>query len=201
MVQTIKRVAIYCRVSTAEQSPERQVADLTAFAQRADYEIITTLTETASGMDNHRQERAKVMQLARERKIDAILVTELTRFGRSTNDLLSTMQELAAWNVSLIAQTGMDFNLSTPQGKLMLTLMAGISEFERDLIRERIMSGLANARAKGKKLGRQVGQNPSDKYAGKVLGFLNKGKTMRWIADELHISTTTIQAIKKRKTA
>lgn len=200
MVQA-KQIAIYCRVSTDDQSIERQERDLKAFAERSGFNIVNIFTETASGARNDRQERAKVMQLARQRKIDAILVTELTRWGRSTNDLLTTMQELASWKVSLIAQTGLDFDLSTPQGKLMLTLMSGISEFERDLIRERTLSGLANAKAKGKKLGRQVGQNPSDKYAKKVLNMLATGYSCRWIAKELHISKTTVMAIKQRAAA
>ncbi len=194
----IKRVAIYCRVSTTDQDTARQERDLKAFADRAGYQVVQIFHETASGAKNDRAQRANVIELARGRHIDAVLVTELTRWGRSTVDLLSTLQKLADWNVSVIAQTGMDFDLSTAQGKLMLTLMAGISQFERDLLRERTMSGLAAAKAKGKKLGRQVGQNPSDKYAKKVLHYLADGKTVRWIAEELHISTTTVQAVKRR---
>lgn len=193
-----KRVAIYCRVSTAEQDTDRQERDLKAFAKRAGHQVVQVYLETASGAKNNRAQRAKVIELARGRHIDAILVTELTRWGRSTPDLLSTLEKLADWNVSVIAQTGFDFDLSTAQGKLMLTLMAGIAQFERDLLRERTLLGLAAARARGKKLGRQVGQNPSDKYAKKVMKYLNDGKTVRWVAEELHISTTTVQAIKKR---
>ncbi len=196
-----KKVAIYCRVSTADQDTGRQERDLKAFAKRAGYLIVQIFHETASGAKNDRVQRAKVIELARGRHIDAILVTELTRWGRSTPDLLSTLEKLADWNVSVIAQTGFDFDLSTAQGKLMLTLMAGIAQFERDLLRERTLSGLAAARARGKKLGRQVGQNPSDKYAKKVMKYLADGKTVRWIAEELHISTTTVQAIKKREAA
>jgi len=193
-----KNIAIYCRVSTSDQDTKRQERDLIAFAKRAGHKIVEIFHETASGAKNDRIQRAKVIELARGRHIDAVLVTELTRWGRSTMDLLSTLQKLADWNVSVIAQTGIDFDLSTAQGKLMLTLMAGISQFERDLLRERTLSGLAAARARGQKLGRQVGDNPSDKYAKKVLKFLHSGKTIRWIADDLHISTTTVQAIKKR---
>lgn len=198
MTQAIKRVAIYCRVSTADQDCDRQKRDLTEFAARAGYEVVDLLTETASGAKNNRKERAKVIQMARERRIDAVLVTELSRWGRSTQDLLDTLTQLCDWNVSVIAQTGLTFDLSTAQGKLMLTIMAGFSQFERDLLTERINSGIAAAKARGKKLGRQVGQNPSDKHAAKVMEFVREGRTVRWIARELHISTTTVQAIKKR---
>ena len=95
----------------------------------------------------------------------------------------------------------MDFDPSTPTGNLLVTIMAGISQFEKDLLIERTKSGLALARAKGKKLGRQVGQNHSDKYSKKVLAYLADGKTVRWIAQALHISITTVQAIKKRAAA
>lgn len=197
--QEIKRVAIYCRVSTEDQDCDRQVRDLTAYAKRAGFEVIgSPYKETASGARSDRQERAKIIQLARTKQIDAVLVTELSRWGRSTEDLLFTLQQLADWGCSIIAQTGMDFDLRTAQGKLMLTIMAGFSQFERDLIRERTLSGLAAAKARGKKLGRQVGQNPSDKYKDQVLALLAEGKSIRRIADRLDISTTTVQAIKRR---
>ena len=87
-------------------------------------------------------------------------VTELSRWGRSTQDLVQTLDDLHGWKVSVLAQTGLSFDLSTSSGKLMRTIMAGLAEFERDLIRERVKSGLAAARARGAKLGRQHGPAP-----------------------------------------
>jgi putative DNA-invertase from lambdoid prophage Rac len=149
------QVAIYCRVSTDDQSCERQERDLPAFARRAGHKIVAVLKETASGAKNDRVERKKVMALARAREIDAILVTELSRWGRSTQDLVQTLDDLHCWKVSVLAQTGLSFDLST--GKLMRTIMAVLAEFERDLIRERVKSGLVATRARGVALGRQVG--------------------------------------------
>jgi putative DNA-invertase from lambdoid prophage Rac len=151
------RVAIYARVSTKDQTCDRQIADLEDYAQLANYQIVAAHKETASGTKNDRIERKAVINLARARKIDAILVTELSRWGRSTIDLVSTLQELATYNVSLIAQTGMTFDLSTPHGKLIAQILASMAEFERELICERISSGLAHARAKGKVFGRRKG--------------------------------------------
>ena len=74
-----------------------------------------------------------------------ILVTELTRWGRSMLDLFHTLQDLQAWNVSLIAQTGLQLDLRSAQGKLIASLMAALAEFERDLLRERVRSGIAAA--------------------------------------------------------
>jgi DNA invertase Pin-like site-specific DNA recombinase len=92
----------------------------------------------------------------------------------------------------------MQFDMATPQGKLMVTMLAGISEFERGLLRERIKSGIAHAKAQGKKLGRQAGQNPSDKYAKQVLKHIAQGRSYRWIAHEMQISKTTVLNIAKR---
>jgi putative DNA-invertase from lambdoid prophage Rac len=156
------RVAIYARVSTKDQNCDRQIADLENYAQLAGYTAIATYKETASGAKNDRTERRMVINLARARKIDAVLVTELSRWGRSTIDLISTLQELATYNVSLIAQTGMTFDLATPHGKLIAQILASMAEFERSLICERVRSGLAHARAKGKVFGRRKGGKIQD---------------------------------------
>ncbi|WP_252363628.1 recombinase family protein, partial [Escherichia coli] len=88
------RAAIYCRVSTADQSCERQEFDLRAFAGCAGYDVVGIFKETGSGTKLDRAERKKVLALAQSRQIDAILVTELSRWGRSTLDLLNTLREL-----------------------------------------------------------------------------------------------------------
>ncbi|GBR12135.1 DNA resolvase [Acetobacter oeni LMG 21952] len=155
--------------------------------------------ETGSGVRVDRAERRKVMALAQARKIDAILVTELSRWGRSTIDLISTLQELESYRVSLIAMTGMMFDLATPHGRMLATVLAGIAEFERDLISERVKSGLAAARARGKVLGRQKGERPkSDRLAPKVLALVAEKRSYRWIARDLGISKNTVAAIVQR---
>lgn len=193
------RVAIYCRVSTTDQSCERQQRDLLEYAAVLGYHVINVWKETASGTNEHRIERDKVMALAQSRGIDAILVTEMTRWGRSTIDLIETLQSLQSWGVSLIAQTGFQFDLNTPQGRLIAHLMASLAEFERDLVRERVRSGLAAAKARGQKLGRQLGQRvKSDKLAPKVLKMVEQGYSYRQIASTLHLSKTTVNDIVKR---
>lgn len=194
-----KRVAIYCRVSTNDQSCERQEKDLLDYAKRADFEVISIVKEIASGIKDQKAQRKKLMALAQDRRIDAILVTELTRWGRSTLDLMQTIHELQAWNVSLIAQTGFQFDISTAQGKLLASFMASLAEFERDLLKERVRSGLAIAQAKGKRLGRQAGDRPkSDKLAPTVLKLISEGTSYRKIATKLRLSKNTVMAIVKR---
>ena len=197
-----QRAALYCRVSTADQSCARQERDLIAFAARADYEVIGVFKETGSGMKLDRAERRKVMAVAQRREIDAVLVTELSRWGRSTLDLLHTLKELESWRVSVIAMNGLAFDLSTPHGRMMATIIAGIADFERELIQERIRSGIAMAKARGKRLGRQPGQRPkSDRLTPKVLALVAKGRSYRLIGRELGLSKNTVTAIVKRNRA
>ncbi|WP_142675340.1 recombinase family protein, partial [Klebsiella pneumoniae] len=118
------RAAIYCRVSTADQSCERQEFDLRAFAGRAGYDVVGIFKETGSGTKLDRAERKKVLALAQSRQIDAILVTELSRWGRSTLDLLNTLRELENWKVSVIAMNGMAFDLSSPYGRMLEKLLS-----------------------------------------------------------------------------
>lgn len=131
------------------------------------------------------------MALAQRREIDAVLVTELTRWGRSTQDLMDTLGQLDSWDVSLIAQTNLTFDLSTPQGKLVASLMASLAEFEYDLLRERVRSGVAAAKARGQTFGRRKGYRPSDRHAPEVLILRltdEEGLSQRGIADRLGLS-------------
>lgn len=195
-----QRAALYCRVSTADQSCERQERDLTAFAQRAGYEVVGIYKETGSGARIDRVERRKVIALAQRREIDAVLVTELSRWGRSTVDLLHTLEDLQAWRVSVIALNGLAFDLSTAAGRMMATVIAGVAQFERELIQERIKSGMAAARARGRKLGRQPGQRPkSDRLAAKVIRMVEEEKlSYRIVAKRLDLSKNTVLEIMKR---
>ena len=155
--------------------------------------------ETASGASANRAARNQILDLAQARQIDAILVSELSRWGRSTQDLLDTLNRLAGWKVSVVAMNGMTFELDTPHGRMMATMLAGIAQFERDLLSERVKSGLAAARGRGKKLGRQPGQRPkSDKLAPKVLQAVKDGRSYRWIARDLGISKNTVTDIVRR---
>lgn len=175
------------------------MVELTAFAERGGYDVVGVFKETASGTKANRAERSKIIDLAQARNIDAVLVCELSRWGRSTQDLLDTLNQLAGWKVSVVAMSGMTFELDSPHGRMMATMLAGIAQFERDLLSERVKSGLAAARARGKKLGRQHGQRPkSDKLAPKVIQAVAEGRSYRWIARDLGISKNTVLDIMKR---
>ncbi len=97
-------------------------------------------------------------------------MTELSCCGRSTLDLLKTLRELEARRVSVMALNGMTFDLGTAAGRMFATLLVGISEFERDRLRERVRSGLAAAKARGKALGRQTGRRPKSERLAQGFG-------------------------------
>ncbi len=189
-------------MSTTDQSCERQERDLVAFARRAGYAVVGTYKETASGVKLDRAKRKHVLALAQRHEIDAVLVTELSRWGRSTTDLLATLKELEARRVSLVALNGMTFDLSTPHGRMMATVLAGIAAFEREPTQERIRSGIAAAKARGKQLGRQPGQRPkSDRLAPRVLALVAQGRSYRLVGREVGLSKNTVADIVKRARA
>lgn len=206
-------VAIYARVSTADQDCARQLADLSALAARRGFHVVAQVADTISGTKMRNGDRSAnqsrrrtgksvqrdmVLALARQRKIDAILVTELSRFGRSTIDLLDCLGNLSNWGVSLLTSTGLEFDFKTPAGKLLASLLAAFAEFERDLIADRTRSALARLKTLGVPLGRQVGQCPSDKHASAVLESLRSGASVNATAKRLGLDRRTVSKLAKR---
>ena len=114
----------------------------------------------------------------------------------------SAMSRSAYWRVLVIAMNGLAFDLSTPHGRMMATIIAGIADFERELLQERIRSGIAAAKARGKRLGRQPGQRPkSDRLTPKVLALVAEGRSYRLMGRELGLSKNTVVEIIKRNRA
>lgn len=186
----VRQCAIYCRVSTDDQDCDRQQRELVEYADRCGYDVQIIYLETASGKTTDRQQRKQAIALAKARKIDAILVSELTRWSRSTIDLLETVEQLRSYGCSLIAQNGWDFDFSTPHGKLIGTVMAGFAEFERALIVQRVKSGLDNAKAKGKILGRPR-EDTSDR-CDRVNQLRAEGLSDRAIGKQLSLGKSTV---------
>jgi putative DNA-invertase from lambdoid prophage Rac len=184
-------VGIYARVSTHDQNCDRQERELKSYADRCGYDVVRIYKEVGSGAKNDRLERKNITQLARSRSIDIILVSELTRWGRSTIDLIDSLNQLQSWGVSLIAQNGFQFDLSTPHGKMIASIMASLAEFERDLLKERIKSGIANARAKGKVFGRPRGGKIADS-CDRINMLRARGESVRSIAKIVGLSTGAV---------
>lgn len=185
-----KRAVIYARVSTHDQDCDRQLRDLHEYSQAIGLEIVQIFTETASGAKNDRAERQKVIELARKRCIEVVLVTEISRWGRSMVDLVLSLETLASYGVSIICQTGMQYDLTTPSGKLIAQIMSSMAEFERELLRERVRSGVAAARARGKILGRPR-EDTRDRCA-EVNRLRSTGLSERAIGKQLSIGKSTV---------
>lgn len=149
------RVATYHRVSTLDQEPGNARTELEAAAARLG-ELILQIEERGSGARNDRPGLQRLMRAARSGEVDTVLVWKLDRFGRSALDLLANIEQLQASAVRFIATSqGIDLR---PGGdalsRLLVTVLAAVAEFERDLIRDRTRLGLARARRAGKRLGR-----------------------------------------------
>jgi len=148
------RVGIYGRVSTAEQSTQMQLDELRAYCQRRQWEIAEEYTDTGvSGCKESRPALNRLLADLRRRKFDCVLVYRYDRFARSLRQLVNALGEFDAVGIHFVSlHEGVD--TSTPNGRLVFGIFASIAEFERELIRGRVRSGLAAARAKGKRLGR-----------------------------------------------
>ena len=147
------RVCIYTRVSTAEQqSLPAQVKVLAAYAKRRGWTVVSQFQEIGSG-SKVRPMRQKVIAAAQRREIDGVLVWRLDRWGRSVQDLVITLNEFVALGVTFTSVTeALDF--STPSGRALAGMLSVFAQFEHDIIRERVKSGLVHAKQMGKILGR-----------------------------------------------
>lgn len=186
-VGKVERVAIYTRVSTKDQSVERQLKDLRAHAESRGWEIVIAVEEKISGSAERKPEREKILNMARKRTIDAVLVLSLDRWSRSTKDLVNTVDELKHLGVAFVAPGQVD--MTTPAGRMMAGMLSLIAEFELELIRERVMSGLANARAKGRIGGRP--RRDADKVES-GLALLQQGKSYTEVSHETGLSVSTL---------
>jgi DNA invertase Pin-like site-specific DNA recombinase len=139
------RVGLYARVSTDDQSPEMQINALRKYCEHRGWIIAEEISETASGSITDRPERARLIKLAMQRKLDAIAVWKLDRWGRSTIDVINTVEELKAVGVIFVSITEA-IDLSTPLGQMFLAVCAAFAQLERDLIQERIKEGVRRYR-------------------------------------------------------
>lgn len=151
----MNRVAIYSRVSTHDQQTlPMQIKKCSDFAESRGWKVTEEIREVGSGAVK-RPERERLLVLCRKREVDVVIVWKLDRWGRSVSDVVSTLQELQDLGVKFVSVTeALDF--TTAMGRVMGNLLAVFSEFEREMISERVKAGLAQARLKGVKLGRPV---------------------------------------------
>lgn len=180
-----KKIA-YVRVSTIEQNDARQKEAL------KDYDIDKWFIEKVSGKDTNRPQLQLMLDYIRED--DIVYVTEFSRLGRTTADLLATVNKIESTGAKFVSLKE-KFDTTTPAGRLMLTMMAAISEFEREMILERQREGIAIAKREGKYKGRKAVSVPNiGEYYEK---YMTRQGTKTSIAKELGICRTTLDKLFK----
>lgn len=149
-----KSVAIYARVSTDKQKVEMQLAELREYAERAGWKIYREfIDEGYTGKNTARPAFKEMLDEARRRKFDVLLVWKLDRLSRSLKDLIGTLDELGHLGIDFISYDN-KIDTSSPTGKLVFQVIGAVAEFERNIISERVKAGLRNAQRNGKRLGR-----------------------------------------------
>ncbi|SFG87364.1 recombinase family protein [Pontibacter chinhatensis] len=204
----MNRVAILVRVSKADQSYDRQVTELTEYAASREFKVIELITETVSGSKKNSERKGiqRLLRLAESRKINKVLVHEVTRLGRDTAQVLATMEALHALQVSVVVK---NYSIETlnPDGSVnamaqfLLTILADIGRMERITLIERVKSGLEEARRKGKVLGRPQGSTKDlVRSHPKVVRYLQAGQSIRETAKLCGVGVSTVQRVKKALT-
>ena len=185
------RAGLYARVSTNDQQTlPMQNRALREYAARRGWTVAMQVREIGSSAAK-RHAREKLIEAARRREIDIVLVWRLDRWGRSVTDLLATLQELDHLGVGFFSLTEA-LDLTTAAGRAMAGLLAIFAEFEREILRERTRAGLAQARQNGKRLGRPI---TAGRHASEIRKLHRAGITKAEIARRLKIGRTSVRRI------
>lgn len=191
------RVALYLRVSTAEQDHEPQRMELVDFCRRRKWDEWTEYADQISGAKWTRAGLDGLMRAVRKRKLDVVLCVKLDRLGRSLSHLAQLIAEFDKHEVAVICTTqGIDTSHSNPAGRLQMHVLMAVAEFERSLIRERTKAGLVAAVARGSKLGRpRIDEGCAARVAACLARVPRPG--MRAIAKELKVSLGLVARLAK----
>jgi putative DNA-invertase from lambdoid prophage Rac len=177
------KIALYLRVSTDRQTMHSQAVELREYCTRRGWTNVIEYSDTASGAKSSRKRLDAMMQEARRGRIEAIVAYKLDRLGRSLPHLAQLISEMTAHGVALVIPAqGIDTSAANPASQLQLNILMAVPEFERDIIRERVRSGLRAARARGARLGRPA---TLLKHLPRVRALREAGRNVSQIAREL----------------
>jgi DNA invertase Pin-like site-specific DNA recombinase len=184
-----KRVGIYVRVSTKDQSCEMQLNDLQHYAKERGFEVFKVYRDNGiSGTKESRPALNELMNDARKKRFDVLLCWRFDRVARSTRHLINILHELRNLNIDFVSfQEAID--TSNHLGEFFFTIISAMSKLERDIIVERVKGGLRKARANGKQLGRPKKKVDTDK----IVEYRRQNKSIRQIANELNLSKGVVQ--------
>lgn len=187
----MKRVIIYARVSTREQNVDMQIIDLRQYAKARKLKIVHEYVDYASGAKSDRENYRKLFDDVRKRKTDIVLVWKFDRFARSTRELINALEEFNNLGVDFISYKE-NIDTSTPAGKILFTMISAFAEFERAIIRERVIAGMEKAKARGARIGRP--KIPPFTIE-KVLEMKEHGNSYKEIIKKLKISKSAYYKI------
>ena len=202
------RICIFARVSTSIQEYDRQVNELTTLAQRNGWNVEAVFCEKVSGAKKNaeRKELSRMVEYVQAHHINKVAVTELSRLGRDTLQVLEVIEQFNKLGISLYVQNYVIETLTesgevNPMSQFLITILAEVARMERKTIRERVESGYKNFRANGGKVGRKEGYRKSEadmreQYAEEIR-LLRKGISLRNIAK---ITGTSVNTIRKCQT-
>jgi DNA invertase Pin-like site-specific DNA recombinase len=190
-----KKVAIYTRVSTDEQKTDMQLMDLKEYINRRGYDIFNLYEDIISGATKERKALDQLMDDAKKRKFDIVLVWKFDRFARSLKMLVD--------GLALFQELGIDFisykeniDTTTSMGKLIFNINSAYAEFERDIIRDRVKTGVKAKR--GKTNGVWGRRNIADEIQTQIQGLINQGISIRSVAKQLNVAKGTVQKYMKQ---
>ena len=189
------KIAIYARTSTLDQHPENQLIELRKYAEARGWAVFNEYVDQISGAKESRPALNRMMDDAKRRRFDAVLVHRLDRLGRTLRHLLFTIDTLVELKVSFVSlNEGID--TASPAGRLSLHILGAMAEFERSRISERVKLGLARARKQGVKLGRRRPKHATDSAMQALDGL-----STRAAAHQLGVSKSFVHAWRSAKTA
>jgi DNA invertase Pin-like site-specific DNA recombinase len=187
-----RKVALYARVSTRGQELENQLAELSAACARNDWQVVRVFTDLGISGAKGRSVRKGLDDLLKavvRREIDRVCVWSICRLGRSLRDLINVLDELRQKGCELyVHKQAIDTN--TPSGKMLFQMLGVFAEFEREIIRERIIAGQQRARAQGKRIGRRGVIDES--LQARAAKLRSHGHSLREIATQLGVSAATV---------
>ena len=191
----MKKVCLYVRVSTQTQTTENQLRELRAVAVRMGYEIVSEFIDNGISGAKSRKDRPaldEMMKMATQRKFEMVMCWSIDRLGRSLQHLVEILNELQAMKIDLFfMQQGMD--TTTPSGRMIFSVFGAIGEFERNLIRERVIAGQQRAKASGTHIGRPTKMNDGMRSAIKVMH--QNGMSIRQIAKSCKVGIGTVYSV------
>jgi DNA invertase Pin-like site-specific DNA recombinase len=187
------RCVLYARVSTKEQDCTRQLVELRQVAENHGWIIVDEYVDAGiSGAKKNRPELDRMMLDAITRKFEMVATLELSRIGRNTKNLLDVVETLKEKNINLYIHN-QRIDSSTASGSLFFTIASSFAQYERDLIRERVISGLENAKRKGVVLGRKTNLTPT--ITKKIIEMKSKDVGLKRIATECAVAVKTVRNV------